>query len=229
MQPIKAFLALRNLLKDPNKTEEVFNIIRAMSGSSLEKCYEQFRGTAIGKQILTERRQLLLALQNRPKLAKLPIESLGRAYLSFTEKERISAKGLVDASDEAISISNPDLRLYADRIRDMHDLWHVVTGYGRDTFGEACLLAFTYAQTRNRGVGIIALVGFFKLRKVIGSEVAHAMWQGYKGGLRASWLPAEDWERLLALPIDGVRRQLNIEEPTKYLEKYEALQKLATV
>ena len=45
----------------------------------------------------------------------------------------------------------------------MHDLWHVVTGYGRDELGEACLLAFTYAQNKNRGVGFIAFVGCFKL------------------------------------------------------------------
>ena len=229
MQPIKAYRALRSLLKNPDKTEEVFNIIRAMSGNSLQNCYEQFRKTPIGKKILIERRQLLSVLQNRSSLAELTAESLGKHYLGFTERENINAKGLVDASDEAIPISNPDLRLYAERSRDMHDLWHVVTGYGRDTLGEACLLAFTYAQTRNRGIGIIALVGFFKLRKEIGNGVGRAMWQGYKAGLQASWLPAEDWEELLALPIEQVRQQLNIEEPTKYIEKYSKLSNLATV
>lgn len=229
VQPLKAYRALRSLLKNPDKTEEVFNIIRAMSGRSLENCYEQFCRTAIGKKILIEKRQLLLVLQNRSSLAKLPVESLGNDYLGFTERERINAKGLVDASDEAIPISNPDLRLYAERTRDMHDLWHVVTGYGRDTLGEACLLAFTYAQTRNRGIGIIALVGFFKLRKEIGSGVGRAMWQGYRAGCQASWLPAEDWEGLLALPIEQVRQQLNIEKPTKYIEKYSELRNLATI
>ncbi|MFL2529329.1 MAG: Coq4 family protein [Candidatus Azotimanducaceae bacterium] len=229
MQPIAAYRALRALLKDPDKTEEVFIIIRAMSGNSLGNCYKQFRKTRVGKEILAEKRQLLSVLQDRTKLAGLSAESLGRRYLDFIEREGIYAKGLVDASDEAIPISNPELRLYAERTRDMHDLWHVITGYGRDTFGEACLLAFTYAQTRNRGVGIIALVGFFKLRKEIGSGVGRAMWQGYQAGRRASWLPAQDWEKLLCLSIREVRRQLNIEEPTKYSTKFTEMRNLAAI
>ena len=40
----------------------------------------------------------------------------------------------------------------------MHDLWHVTTGYGRDALGELSLLAFTYAQEQNRGIGAIALI-----------------------------------------------------------------------
>ena len=45
----------------------------------------------------------------------------------------------------------------------MHDLWHVTTGYGRDALGELSLLAFTYAQEQNRGIGAIALYGYWKV------------------------------------------------------------------
>ena len=223
MQPLVAMRALRTLISDPVRTEQVFIIIRAMSGNALENCYKQFRGTPVGKQVLTEQRQLIELLQDRQALGALPPGSLGRHYLSFVEKEEISAQELVDASDDVIEITDPGLSLYARRIRDMHDLWHVTTGYGRDTFGEACLLAFTYAQTRNRGIGTIALVGYFKLRKEIGSGVAAAMWQGYRAGRKAEWLPAQDWENLLSLPIDEVRECLNIGEPVKYHQKHAQL------
>ena len=69
----------------------------------------------------------------------------------------IDAQGLVDASEEADRRTG-EVPLDADRdwfyarLRDMHDLWHVLTGYGRDLAGEATLLAFTHAQTRNRGI-----------------------------------------------------------------------------
>jgi ubiquinone biosynthesis protein COQ4 len=33
----------------------------------------------------------------------------------------------------------------------VHDIWHVLTGYRRDALGEACLVAFSYAQTRGLG------------------------------------------------------------------------------
>ena len=80
----------------------------------------------------------------------------------------------------------------------MHDLWHVVTGYGRDD-REACLLAFTYACISIRGVGFIAFVGCFKppqstdssmcAQVVILARLLH--WQG-----RWVWLPDRTWESL---------------------------------
>ena len=51
------------------------------------------------------------------------------------------------------------------RVRDLHDLWHVLTGYGRDPLGEVCLLAFTYAQTRLTGLGAIAFLGTFRIAR----------------------------------------------------------------
>ena len=97
-----------------------------------------------------------------------------------------TADGLVEASQTDDFIQDPELRLFGERMRDSHDLWHVVTGYGRDTFGEACLLAFTYAQTQNRGLGIITLVGMIKIARQLGPEVKKAVWQAYRAGKLAS-------------------------------------------
>ena len=91
-----------------------------------------------------------------------------------------------------------------------------MTQYGRDELGEACLLAFTYAQTKNRGVGVICLAGCFKLSEYYGFGVFKAAWQAYRDGKRAAWLPGQDWEALLRLPIHEVRQTLGIREPQDY-------------
>jgi ubiquinone biosynthesis protein COQ4 len=223
MQPLVAVRALRTLINDPEQTEQVFVVIRAMSGDSIERCYQQFRTTEVGRQVLAERRQLLTTLTDRQALAALPADALGRHYLAFVERERITAEGLVAASSAREAIQDPEILHYAERTRDMHDLWHVVTGYGRDTFGEACLLAFSYAQLRNRGVGIIALVGMVKLSREIGAGVCSAMWQAYRAGRKAAWLPAADWEHLLTLPIAEVRENLRVGAPAKYAEVFRRL------
>ena len=157
-------------------------------------------------------------LCNQPLLAALPPESLGRRYLDFIKAEDLSADGLVEASEEQADAldANSDLALFATRQRDMHDLWHVLTEYGRDELGEACLLGFTYAQNKNRGVGFIALVGCFKLYKRHGFKAARSIFRGYLDGRRAAWLPQQDWEALLHEPITSVRRELNISRPTLY-------------
>ena len=114
--------------------------------------------------------------------------------------------GLVDASEAGNeTYATPELARYGMRLRDQHDLWHVLTDYGRDELGELCLLAFTYAQTRNRGIGLIVLVGAYKFSQGIGARVLRAARRGFADGLRSAWLPGQDWEALLSRPLDEVR------------------------
>lgn len=224
MQPLVALRALKNLINDPERTEEVFVIINAMSGDALERTYKKFQKTETGQTILAEQRSLLTTLLNRDALREYAPGTLGRAYLNFVETQNITADGLVEASSTEEDISDPGLKLFGERMRDQHDLWHVVTGYGRDTFGEACLLAFTYAQTRNRGLGIIALVGTWKISREVGQGVRSAAWQAYKAGKNAAWLPQQDWEALLSQPLEEVRLQLGIEPPATYQQVIENYQ-----
>jgi|TARA_X000000950_G_scaffold207366_1_gene249390 ubiquinone biosynthesis protein COQ4 len=98
----------------------------------------------------------------------------------------------------------------------MHDLWHVVTGYGRDELGVACLRAFTYAQNKNRGVGFIAFVGCFKLFANYRFNALKALLQGYRIGKSAAWLPGQDWESSLANELNDVQALLNIPMPSTY-------------
>ena len=220
MQPLIAWRALRRLIADPEQTQEVFTVIRALSGPALENGLARFNETEVGQRVLAEEIDLLDTLLDREALATLPHSSLGQQYLSFVTRENISADGLVDASEEdgEYAYIEGDLLRFAMRQRDMHDLWHTLTDYGRDELGEACLLAFTYAQTKNRGIGVICLAGCMKLSETYGNGVYGAAWRAYKAGQRAAWLPGQDWEALLAKPIDEVRRELNIEAPDAYLE-----------
>ena len=63
-----------------------------------------------------------------------------------------------------------------------------------------------------------ALIGMLKLSRELGAGVLKAMWQGFRDGRRAAWLPAQEWESLLERPLDEVRQQLHIERPDTYRE-----------
>ncbi len=223
IQPLVALQAIRELIKDPERTEQVFVIIRALAGNSNEKTFQRFIKTPVGKSVLTEQRNLLETLQNRAYLASLPVGSLGREYLNFMTEGDITAEGLVDASAaEEAQFEDEDRERFGLRMRDQHDLWHVVTGYGRDTLGEACVLGFSYAQTKNRGLGFIAVVGAFQIAKELCPEVRTAVWTAYKNGKRAAWLPAVDWEAALSRPLSELRTELGITEPHRYNAIFEA-------
>lgn len=217
MMPRVAWNAIRNLLANPEDTAQVFTIIRAMSGPSLERGYRRFRLLPTGRKVLEQEIDLLDTLKDRETLRALPPGSLGRAYLAFVEGEGLSADGLVEASEgEEENWHNPEIERYGKRLRDMHDLWHTLTCYGRDELGELCLLAFTYAQTKNRGIGLIVLVAAQKFSRTLGRQVFRAVRRGYADGRRAAWLPGQDWEAQLARPIDDVRRDLGIAAPVAY-------------
>jgi ubiquinone biosynthesis protein COQ4 len=217
MRPIVAWRAIRRLIANPEDTAQVFTVVRAMSGPSLERGLRRFLGLPTGRRVIEDQVDLLDMLRDRERLRAQPLGSLAGAYLAFVETEDLSADGLVEASEsDEEHWQNPELERYGKRLRDQHDLWHALTQYGRDELGELCLLAFTYAQTRNRGIGLIVLVGAFKLRETYGAGVFRAVLRGFRDGRRAAWLPGQDWEALLAQPVDEVRRALAISSPIPY-------------
>lgn len=219
IRPLDAWRGIRALMRDPDDTAKVFDVIDALSGRSLERTFARFRSSAVGARLLDERPSLLAVLEDRERLRALPPGTLGRVYADFVAREQITADGLVGAS-EAVRQRDLDvpeeLFWFGDRLRDMHDLWHVVTGYNRDLVGEAALLAFTYAQTRNRGIGFIVLVAYLRANQ---KEIAWArpmIRAAYRRGKAAAWLPGQDWEALLKQPLAEVRRELCVGEPPQY-------------
>jgi ubiquinone biosynthesis protein COQ4 len=177
----------------------------------------------VGARVLRERRVLLERLCDRDALRALPPESLGHRYAEFMARERISGEGLAAVSEEVRDperVVDPDRRLVFDRLRDMHDLWHVATGYDRDLVGEIALLAFSLAQTRNPGLAFI--VGTVYLRSLrSGREAApvrRMIRDGWRRGRRSEWLPAADWEALLSQPLAQVREELRLGPPPRYAE-----------
>jgi ubiquinone biosynthesis protein COQ4 len=217
IRPLDAWQAIRALLRDPDDTRQVFKIVDALSGKAGEQIFRRFRATASGTRVLAEQRNLLDTLCQRDALAALPPGSLGRSYLDFVIREQITGHGLVAASLEArqqVEELGEDYRRTMERLRDMHDLWHVVSGYGRDLIGEASLLAFTFAQTRNPGVGFIVAVAYLRIGDVPGAR--RLLREAFRRGRRAAWLPGEDWEALLALPLDEVRLRLRVGGPPRY-------------
>jgi len=206
LQPLVALRAMRTLLADPDDTAQVFRIVRALTGST-------------GSIVLGEKRDLLPVLQNRERLRGLPEGTLGREYARFLDREGISAEGLVEASNEDQDdplFLDERARVLSSRLRDIHDLWHVVTGYQRDLFGEHALLAFSYAQIRNHGIGFIVIMAAIRRWRDGHRDVIPLAWQGYRRGAQAESLVAADWEGLLEKPLSEVRRLLNVDEPTEY-------------
>jgi ubiquinone biosynthesis protein COQ4 len=217
LRPIAALRAVRNLMRNREDTHQVFLLIEALRGKTTLRQFAHFRQTETGRAVLGENRRLLDRLSDRASLAALPAGTLGRAYYDFMAAENLSAEGLVEASRIGRPPASDDVTLFRERGREMHDLLHVVTGYGRDPLGEACLVAFTYAQNRLKGLAVIAVFAARRIaRSRPGQPVRRAVFEGYRHGRSAGWLPGADWEALLAQPVEAIRAQFAVKSPTYY-------------
>jgi ubiquinone biosynthesis protein COQ4 len=209
---------MRRLLADKEDTRQVFILMDALRGKSTHRQLARFRQTTEGQQILAERRSLLACLTDRARLAALPKGTLGRTYYEFMAAENLSPEGLVEASKIRDSVAPEDeLTLFRERGREMHDLLHVTAGFGRDPIGEACVVAFSYAQTGHIGFAVIAFFGGLNIAKQLkDAPVKRAVFEAYRRGKAARWLVGADWEGLMSRPVDEIRQQFQVPPARHY-------------
>jgi len=214
-----ALRAVRRLLANKDDTVQVFEIMRALNGNSTRNGYLRLLGTARGGRLAYQRRELAEVLSDRVALAKMPADSVAAHYLAFTAAGQITPDGLADVSREVhedrIDLVHP-VAWYGRRIRDVHDLWHVLAGYDLSGLGEACLVAFSFPQTRALGWAAIGIGAWLTALRQPHHPYARAIAEGYRRGRAAAWLPGEDYEALLAEPLDAARARLNLTPPTVF-------------
>ncbi|MEM9177453.1 MAG: Coq4 family protein, partial [Myxococcota bacterium] len=184
-----------------------------------------------GKEMLAGVDPLFEVLQYLYYLTGLPAARLGRTYADWTAREQISAAGLKAESDAAARTETEIDGPYAamnGRLRDSHDLVHVVSGYGRDLVGEIGVLAFTFGNSGHRGLGLLALIGFLRsmlpdpdqpmASRAFRRAVRGQFFAALRAGRRADFIVGADWEALLPLPLDEVRARFGIEPAAGYVE-----------
>ena len=212
-----ALKALQRLLNDKEDTGQVFEIMRALNGTATADGYQRLLTTVQGGRIAYEREELAVRLMDDAWLDSFKDGSVGAIYRDFVRAEQLSAEGLAEISridGNDIDIQHP-YAWFGRRTRDIHDIWHILSGYHRAGLGESCLVAFSYAQTKGLGWALIAVGATLRSR---GGEhpYAKAIWQGYRRGKAAAWLLGEDYDRLLNEPLEVARKRLAISPPTLY-------------
>ncbi|HTW36506.1 MAG TPA: Coq4 family protein [Rhizomicrobium sp.] len=217
---IGALRAMRRLLADPNDTAQVFRVMAALNGGTSAKNYRRLLQTPEGGRIAYARVELVDRLTDRAFLSQFAPGTVGAAYRAFLDRTGFSAEGLA-AVDREVKRDREEKHPHAwfgRRERDLHDIWHVLTGYrADDPLGELCLVAFSFAQSRGLGWAFIAVSGALKsLTEPHGLSVVRAAWEGYRHGRAATWLHTQDIETLFAEPLEAARTRLNIARPIAY-------------
>jgi ubiquinone biosynthesis protein COQ4 len=211
----RALRAIKALRAQTGDIQYAFEVMIALDGGQMEAMYQRFLAEPGATTLLAEKPSLLATLANFEALRRMPEGAFGRAYLAIMESSGYGADGLRKASQLAAGLEEilpgPDRQWFIERSGCVHDLLHVLTGYGQDWAGEASLLAFDcgLAPLRARVVGLV------------GTALTAPWWPSLwvHRFLRRAWLRgkhsriplAYGWEQALARPLDAVRRELAIE------------------
>ena len=212
--------AIRKLMANGDDTTQVFRIMRALNVGNAPMNYARLIASEKGGRIAYDRVELAQRFSDPAFVASFAPGTVGAAYRHFLETTGYSADGLVAVSK--LEPSEDDLAhpyaWFGRRVRDTHDIWHVLTGYQADeSMGEAALVAFSYAQVGGLGWAFIGGAAALKSMKVTGSRLfAKAVWEGYRNGRKAKWVSGEDYLELLHEPLDAARTRLGIAKPLAY-------------
>lgn len=225
LRPAKAWRHFQNLMKDKENTEEVFHIFEALPWRNLRPSAERFLRSARGQTLRSNEPNLPTILDDHATLRRMPVGSLAHAYCDFMEREGLSAQGLVDEFDKFAQHREKfedQFRWYLNRLRDVHDMLHVLTGYGRDALGEACVLAFTYSQQPSPAHLFIGYMAGLNIRKQVRSDapVIRAISEGKRLGKACPRLCEQSITDLLPLPVEDVRQKLNITPAVHYQQAH---------
>jgi ubiquinone biosynthesis protein COQ4 len=177
-----------------------------------------------GRRILADRPELGARLGQMDRLAALPEGTFGRVFHDYMDHpdgipgyilaSLVYKDGFLDSYD----LSDEE-RYFIERNLWLHDMLHVLTGYGTDLAGEGLLLHFDCAYQGGLSYRAAVLLPFglaprFLLRPSIGmrhwSELLRdANRRGHRA--RSTCEPQHVyWEELLERPLDEVRERLGI-------------------
>ncbi len=196
--------AMRALHQDPNDTEQVFLLGIILNAPHLKRFLARMAGDAEGSKLLVDRPAIDSKHIDFDALRALPASTLGGAYVRYLDAENLDPD-LFQAPPGL-----PEVPAYlAQRVRQTHDIWHVLTGYKTDVAGEVALQAFSYAQMRMPSSALLTLIGTVRLAPHARKVVA-AAWEGFQRGAEAAFLPVVRFEDMWEDDLDDVRRRLQI-------------------
>jgi ubiquinone biosynthesis protein COQ4 len=205
----RALGALAKVMANPDRTDQVLEFGMYANAGTMKSRVHRFYDDPRGRLLYEQRRTLDSTTVDLDALGRLPEGTLGRAYADFMRSRGITPE-IFDGTPA--EVADPRIAYAIQRIRQTHDLWHVVTGYETDPLGEIVLQAFMFAQVRAPSSGLLAVAGTLRglrARPGLPREVI----AGYRRGRRAEPMPMFLWEDHWETPLATVRELLGIREP----------------
>ncbi|XP_033121947.1 ubiquinone biosynthesis protein COQ4 homolog, mitochondrial-like [Anneissia japonica] len=110
---------------------------------ALKQMHTKMMNDPVGKLILEEKPRINSTTIDFECLRSLPNETLGKQYISFMDKNNISA----DTRAMTKFVDDPELAYVIQRYREIHDFNHLLLGLPTNMLGEVVVKWFEMLQT----------------------------------------------------------------------------------
>ncbi len=189
-----------------------------MEGDSFEAILAAFESHPDGQALLRALPDTEGLLADRSDLSRKPRGSFGRSYLDFLVPNGFDAADYLEIAKKASAgfSADPKRAWLRDRIDGTHDVRHVLTGYGADRLGEACLLAFRVGQVRHPGAAVLAAAAATVCLFSHGPVAFNAMAEAHRRGRAAVLIDLCPFEFDLSAPLETYRAKLGLTPPRAY-------------
>lgn len=202
----QAFNAFLQLIENPTSTDAVFAIAHVL-GSTDFQTRAIAHLSAIPEIQPLIRQRYLSATPDLAALSQLPVGSLGHAFALHIQQANLDPEFY-----PSIQVCD-DASYLLLRLRQTHDIWHVITGFGTDGLGELRLQAFSLAQTHLPIAAVIMASGIWTTLLQMPQHLDQLMenfHNAYQLGQHAKPLLAQRWEEDWEKPLIDWQIELDI-------------------
>jgi len=196
-------------LADPARGDMVAMLGELTGSAALERLRVGLLASEDGRWILQHRPRIRECAVDMAHLRSLPAHTFGRAYEAYLAVHGFSPDG---RHEVACGELDETLRYVLQRYREVHDLWHVLSGLPPSVLGEAALKWFEMVHT---GLPVAALAALAAPLRLSPQECAayrqhYVPWASRAGRLVVPLL-AVRYEDLWAVGLDEVRGRLRFD------------------
>jgi ubiquinone biosynthesis protein Coq4 len=203
---MKAAMGLYGLIQDARDLESVFEINDGLRNSEAMKASVDYLKSNPDMAQLMEERYIAPA-PDMEYLSKLPTNTLGYSYASS-----LIAAGFDPKFYREITPAD-DIDYIRLRVRQTHDIWHIVTGFSTDEIGEIGLQSFGFSQMHYPSAVFILVASLIKGIKNPSAldPVMQIIYQGYELGKNAKPFLAFKWEQHWERELEDLRKEMNVQ------------------
>lgn len=199
---LKGFVGI---IRDPGNTESIFDIGQGMQNSeAFQQSVLYMKSQPEVAQMMADR--YLATPLDLDALAQMPSGSLGHTYASYLNSQNFDAEFY-----PPIQVKD-DLSYVMLRLRQTHDIWHIVADFNTRPNGELGLQAFMLAQLHYPLSVLLLAGGMLKVLFRSPDDLGALLDQialGYHKGVKAKPFLAQKWEEDWEKSVMDWRKELN--------------------